>query len=110
METPADVGFFQWLIGVGVTVIGSMGAVVFHIYGRIDVVSRDVALVETRLRGEIEVADKELDKKIEVERESNRTYREAMIAQVAALPTKDDMEKMETRIMGAIRANGSRPE
>ncbi|MDE8343751.1 MAG: hypothetical protein POG24_08025, partial [Acidocella sp.] len=41
------------------------------------------------------------------EKDSTRDYRETIIKQVNSLPTKEDFDKMESRIMRAIQSQKS---
>ncbi|HQU03499.1 MAG TPA: hypothetical protein PLT25_02155 [Acidocella sp.] len=75
----------EWFIGILVTMSAGIGAVFFHIYGR------------------IEQGDSALWNAFNKERDSTQTHREAIIKQVGALPTKEDFDKMEARIMSAIQ-------
>jgi hypothetical protein len=92
-----DATFFE-IVSIVFAILGGIGTVALHIYGRI-------AEVENRLRAEAQVMEAALDKKIELDRETNRLHREGIIDRVASLPTKEDFQKMEERLTRAIQTS-----
>ncbi len=86
----------QWFVGTVLILIGGIGSVFFHVYTKIDSVE------EAASEG-----DKALWKAFEDERESMVMHRERIIEKVASLPNKQDLERMEVRIMSAIKEGKS---
>ena len=75
----------EWFIGILATMSAGIGAVFFHIYGRIEQGDAAIWLAFNK------------------ERDSTQTHREAVLTRLGELPTQDDFDKMEERIMRAIQ-------
>ncbi len=103
-EILADQNAFWTAAGVGMAILGGIGTIFFYVFGRIDAVESAVDDADRDIRKDFTAADAALWSALNNDRLNLQQHREAIIERVAALPTKDDFEKMENRIMRALGA------
>jgi hypothetical protein len=87
-----DQSLIQWFVSVMFGCGTAVGSLFLHVYSKIERASRAAA-----------EGDKSLWDAMNGERKVNSDFREKMIETVAKLPTREDHQTMEGRIMAAIK-------
>ncbi len=90
--TTPDQSLIQWFVGVMFGCGTAIGSLFLHVYSKIE-----------RAAAQAAAGDKSIWDAIGGERKVNSDFREKMIETVAKLPTRDDHQTMEGRIMAAIK-------